>query len=274
MSSTSDQTRLAKTFTQLRKSKSKALVSFITVGDPTLDHTLAFLQGLVEGGVDVLELGIPFSDPEAEGPSIQAANERALKGGATLKDVLDQVKLFRKINSDTPIVLMGYLNSIIAMPDFETRAFEAGVDGLIMVNLPPEEGEKIAQPLAAQSIDLIYLLAPTTTKERSQEIVEVASGFLYYVSLKGITGADHFDSVEVTRKVKELKELTDLPICVGFGIKDGETAKKIAPYADGIVVGSAFVDLVAKGGSPSEISARLKEKASELRVAIDSTKVS
>ena len=166
MSSTSDQTRLAKTFTQLRKSKSKALVSFITVGDPTLDHTLAFLQGLVEGGVDILELGIPFSDPEAEGPSIQAANERALKGGATLKDVLDQVKLFRKINSDTPIVLMGYLNSIIAMPDFEKRAFEAGVDGLIMVNLPPEEGEKIAQPLAAQSIDLIYLLAPTTTKER------------------------------------------------------------------------------------------------------------
>ena len=272
MSSASDQSRLTKTFTELRRNKSKALVSFITVGDPSLDHTLECLQGLVEGGVDILELGIPFSDPEAEGPSIQAANERALKGGATLKDVLEQVKLFRKTNFDTPIVLMGYLNSIIAMSDFEKRASEAGVDGLIMVNLPPEEGEKIAQPLAAQSIDLIYLLAPTTTKERSKEIVEVASGFLYYVSLKGITGADHFDSVEVTRKVKELKELTDLPICVGFGIKDGETAKKIAPYADGIVVGSAFVDLVAKGGSPTEISARLKEKASELRVSIDSTK--
>ena len=177
-------------------------------------------------------MGIPFSDPEAEGPSIQAANERALKGGATLRDVLEQVEIFRKINSDTPIVLMGYLNSIIAMPDFENRAFEAGVDGLIMVNLPPEEGEKIAQPLAAQSIDLIYLLAPTTTKERSKEIVEVASGFLYYVSLKGITGADHFDSVEVTRKVKELKELTDLPICVGFGIKDGDCLLYTSDAAD------------------------------------------
>ena len=274
MSSASDETRLTKTFFKLQKNKSKALVSFITVGDPTLDHTVECLRGLVEGGVDILELGIPFSDPEAEGPSIQAANERALKGGATLKDVLEQVKLFRTTNTDTPIVLMGYLNSIIAMPDFEKRASEAGVDGLIMVNLPPEEGEKIAQPLAAQSVDLIYLLAPTTTKARSKEIVEVASGFLYYVSLKGITGADHFDPLEVTRKVKELKELTDLPICVGFGIKDGETAKKIAPYADGIVVGSAFVDLVAKGGSPNEISARLKEKALELRASIDAATAS
>lgn len=274
MSSDVDQTRLDKTFSRLRENKSKALVSFITVGDPTLDCAMDCLQGLVEGGVDILELGIPFSDPEAEGPSIQAANERALKGGATLKDVLDQVKLFRKKNTDTPIVLMGYLNSIIAMPDFEKRASDAGVDGLIMVNLPPEEGDKIAQPLAKQSIDLIYLLAPTTTQERSKEIVKVASGFLYYVSLKGITGADHFDPVEVTKKVRELKELTDLPICVGFGIKDGKTAEKIAPHADGIVVGSAFVDLIAQGGSCNEISVRLKKKALELRTSIDAATAS
>ena len=189
-----------------------------------------------------------LSDPEAEGPAIQAANERALAQGITLAQVLEMVAEFRRKDADTPVVLMGYLNSVLAMENFAQRAAEAGVDGLIMVNLPPEEGDRLQQQLADHQIDLVYLLAPTTTDERAQQIAAKASGFIYYVSLKGITGASHLQTDEVAERLQQLRSYTSLPFCVGFGIKDATTAKALAPHADGVVVGSALVNSMAAGG--------------------------
>ena len=182
-------TRIRHCLDACRQNNRTALVSFITAGDPGPSYTVAALHSLVAGGVDILELGIPFSDPEAEGPSIQVANERALAHGVTLANVLQMVEEFRLKDATTPVVLMGYLNSVLAMEDFAERAGGAGVDGLIMVNLPPEEGDQLQRKLAANNIDLIYLLAPTTTDERARQVAAKASGFIYYVSLKGITGA-------------------------------------------------------------------------------------
>jgi tryptophan synthase alpha chain len=223
----------------------------------------------VAGGVDLLELGIPFSDPEAEGPAIQAANERALAQGITLVQVLAMVEEFRRQDAETPVVLMGYLNSILAMDNFAERAANAGVDGLIMVNLPPEEGDRLQQQLADHNIDLIYLLAPTTTDERAQQIAAKASGFIYYVSLKGITGASHLQTDEVAARLQQLRDYTTLPFCVGFGIKDAATANALAPHADGVVVGSALVNSMAAGGEVAEVAARLQQQAADIRQGID-----
>ncbi|XOV81850.1 MAG: tryptophan synthase subunit alpha [bacterium] len=222
----------------------KALISFLTAGDPTLEHTVAALHALVEGGVDILEVGVPFSDPEAEGPAIQASSERALRNGTTLARVLQMIAEFRQTNTHTPIVLMGYLNSILAMADFPARARDAGVDGLIMVNLPPESAAELQQQLQACQIDLIYLVAPTTTDERARFILHNAAGFVYYVSLKGITGADNLDTDTVSARINELRQFTRLPLCVGFGIKTPDTAEAVAEFADGVVVGSALVNLL------------------------------
>jgi tryptophan synthase alpha chain len=250
--------------------KRKALVGFITAGDPTLPHTLPAMHALVEGGVDILELGIPFSDPEAEGPTIQASSERALANHVTLKSVLGMVREFRKVNAETPVVLMGYLNSVLAMADFPAAAQDAGVDGLIMVNLPPEEEHELQARLRDCEIDLIFLVAPTTTRERAQKIVQRSAGFIYYVSLKGITGANHLVATDVGQNVAELQSLTDLPICVGFGIKDGATAAQIAPLADGVVVGSALVQLMAEHATDVDAAAgALREAAAKLRASID-----
>lgn len=260
--------RIAQTFAAL--GKRKALVGFITAGDPTLEHTLPAMHALVEGGADILELGVPFSDPEAEGPTIQASSERALANHVTLSGVLGMVQAFRQRDSRTPIVLMGYLNSVLAMADFPQAARDAGVDGLIMVNLPPEEEQELQERLRTCQIDLIFLVAPTTTRERAQKIVQRSAGFVYYVSLKGITGANHLVATEVGAKVSELQSLTDLPICVGFGIKDGKTAAQIAPVADGVVVGSALVQLMADhAADPSAAAQALRSAASELRSSID-----
>lgn len=260
--------RLKETFAAL--GKRKALIAFITAGDPTLQHTLPAMHALVDGGADILELGVPFSDPEAEGPTIQASSERALANHVTLKSVLNMVREFRAVNSDTPIVLMGYLNSVLAMADFPQAAQAAGVDGLIMVNLPPEEEHELQECLRSCEIDLIFLVAPTTTRERARKIVQRGAGFIYYVSLKGITGANNLVAVEVGEKVAELQSLTDLPICVGFGIKDGATAAQIAPLADGVVVGSALVQLMAENATDADAAARaLREAAARLRASID-----
>ena len=262
--------RIQKTFEEARNRSRKVLVSFLTAGDPGADFTVPALQALVRGGVDILELGIPFSDPEAEGPSIQKSSERALKNGVSLKIVLQMVKEFREIDAKTPIVLMGYLNSILAMGNFSEAAHEAGVDGLIIVNLPPEEADHFQSELAKNEIDLIYLLAPTTTDERSTFIAKQATGFLYYVSLKGITGAGNIEVDEVSEKISKLRSITDLPLCVGFGIKGPETASEIGKFSDGVVVGSALVDLMSESDSVENATKELEIAASNLRQGLDS----
>jgi tryptophan synthase alpha chain len=252
--------------------KRTALISFVTAGDPSLAHTVPAMHALVEGGVDILEIGIPFSDPEAEGPAIQASSERALAHGTTLSKVLDQVATFRARNQHTPVVLMGYLNSLFAMPDFPQRAQAAGVDGVIMVNLPPEAGMELQADLKAHDINLIYLVAPTTTDERARLILSQASGFVYYVSLKGITGASNLRTDEVEARLTQLRGYTDLPLCVGFGIKDPATAQAVAKFADGVVVGSALVNLLAEhADDPQAGAVALQQAARELRAGVDQT---
>ncbi len=262
--------RIQEKFKSAKAESRKVLVSFITAGDPSTDYTVPALEALVRGGVDILEIGIPFSDPEAEGPSIQKSSERALGNGVSLKVVLQMVKEFRKKDAETPVVLMGYLNSILAMEDFSESACGAGVDGVIVVNLPPEEAEDFQLELAQNQIDLIYLLAPTTTDERSTFIAKKATGFLYYVSLKGITGAGHIEVDEVASKISSLRAITDLPLCVGFGIKGSETAAKIGKFSDGVVVGSALVDLMSKSDGVENAVQELERAASDLRCGLDS----
>jgi len=262
-------TRIKSTFAQLKEQGRKALISFITAGDPSPEFTVSGLHALVAGGADLLELGIPFSDPEAEGPTIQSANERALDGGTTLKQVLVMVAEFRQADSQTPIILMGYLNSILAMQDFAEKAAQAGVDGLIMVNLPPEEGNELQAQLAANGMDLIYLIAPTTTQERAAEIISKASGFIYYVSLKGITGAGNLLTDEVGIRTSELRATTDIPLCVGFGIRDAQTAAALSVHSDGVVVGSVLVEKMAAGTDPVVVGSSLQETIADIRQGLD-----
>lgn len=265
-------TRLTGKLAVLQEQNRKALLTFITAGDPQLSMTVPALHALVAGGADVLELGVPFSDPEAEGPAIQASSERALDNGVTLASTLQMVREFRDDDSQTPVVLMGYFNSVLAMgvEVFAEAALAAGVDGLIMVNLPPEAAGSLKRALDANGIDLVFLVAPTTTRERAQFIVEQAAGFVYYVSLKGITGADHLQVETVGERVRALKTQTTLPIMVGFGIKDAVSARAVALHADGIVIGSALVNTMAAGADVEETCARLTEQVGELRGAVDS----
>ena len=256
----------------LRGAGRKALVTFITAGDPGPAATVPALHGLVRGGADVLELGVPFSDPEAEGPAIQASSERGLAQGMTLRGCLDLVRAFRADDPDTPMVLMGYLNAVLAMgvETFAAAAAEVGVDGLILVNLPPEEAAPLQTALRAHDIRLIFLVAPTTTEARARMIVEHASGFVYYVSLKGITGADHLDTAAVGERLRWLRRLTTLPVMVGFGIKDAATARAVAAHADGAVVGSALVrTMAACASAPQQIPGRLEAQAREIKSALD-----
>ena len=264
--------RLDARLTRLRESGRKALVTFVTAGDPAPSATVPALHALVRGGADLLELGVPFSDPEAEGPAIQASSERGLAQGMTLRGCLELVRAFRADDSDTPLVLMGYLNPVLAMgvEGFARAAGEAGVDGLIMVNLPPEESAVLAAALDRQGIRLIFLVAPTTTEVRARLILEHASGFVYYVSLKGITGADHLDAQAVGEKLRWLRALTSLPVMVGFGIKDPQAAQAVGRLADGVVVGSALVRaMAAHAETPEEIPATLEARSRELRTALD-----
>lgn len=263
-------TRLDDRLSRLAEAKRRALVTFITAGDPQPECTVAAMHALVAGGADVIELGVPFSDPEAEGPATQMSSERALAHGVTLVRVLAMVSEFRETDSDTPIVLMGYLNSVLRMGEaaYARAAEAAGVDGLIMVNLPPEEAQPLKAELASRNQDLIFLIAPTTTPERAAQILEQASGFVYYVSLKGITGAGNLDPAAVRQRVAELQSHTSLPVMVGFGIKDGATAGTIGEVADGVVVGSALVRTMG-AAEMAEIPARLEAQVGELRAALD-----
>jgi len=264
-------TRLDRMWAQLKARRRKALIAFVTAGDPDREATVPAMHALVRGGADVLELGVPFSDPEAEGPSIQASSERALKAGTRLADVIQMVAQFRATDRDTPVLLMGYLNQIERMgaEPYAARLAEAGADGAIIVNLPPEEAVPLGGALRARDLALILLVAPTTTTERLRTIADAASGFIYYVSLKGVTGADHLDPGAIASRVAWIRAASDLPVAVGFGIKDGATAARVAASCDGVVVGSALVDTIKRlAAEPRSIPAALEKQAAELRSAL------
>ena len=238
--------RLSQVLLQNRQAGRKNLVTFITAGDPSLTQTEQLMHTLVNAGVDVIELGVPFSDPMADGPVIQRASERAVAQGVGLRDVLELVARFRQSNQHTPVVLMGYANPIerIGQEAFIAEAVRAGVDGALIVDYPPEESESFAQTARAAGLNIIYLVAPTTTDARMQATAQVASGFIYYVSLKGVTGAGSLDVADVQAKVARLRQFTDLPINVGFGISDAHSAQAVAQTADGVVIGSKIIQLV------------------------------
>lgn len=262
--------RIQTTFATLKQSGKKALIPFITAGDPHPDQTLAMLHGLVKAGADLIELGVPFSDPMADGPVIQRASERALVHKVGLRHVLAMVKEFRQQDDKTPIILMGYANPIEAMgiEKFANAAKDAGIDGMLTVDYPPEESTEFNAMLKARDIDPVFLLSPTTDKARVDIIVNQASGFIYYVSLKGVTGSKNLDIIEVADRVASIRSQTNLPIGVGFGVRDAETAKAVASVADAVVVGSRMVQEVEKSNSDNVV-ANLMALTAELRAAID-----
>jgi tryptophan synthase alpha chain len=264
--------RIAERFSELKKNQRKALVPYITAGDPQPDTTVPVLHAMVEAGADMLEIGVPFSDPMADGPVIQAACERALVHHVTLHQVLDMVREFRQKDSTTPVILMGYLNPIEVWgyQEFARAAGEAGVDGVLTVDMPPEEADELTACLQANGIDAIFLLAPTSDEERIQKVAGQASGFIYYVSFKGVTGANRIDTDAVATKINEVRQYTDLPLGVGFGIRDAETAAQVAKIADAVVVGSVLVGKMAElADSPESIPAALASTIAELRAAMD-----
>lgn len=265
--------RLAATFEALAQSGRKALVPFITAGDPSPDFTLPMMHAMVEAGVDVIELGVPFSDPMADGPVIQRASERALEHKMSLRRTLAIAMEFRKTNRHTPVVLMGYVNPIEAMgyEDFANAAQRADIDGVLTVDLPPEEAEECAALLKARDIDPIFLLAPNSGNERIKKMDAVGSGYLYYVSLKGVTGAGHLNTADVETKLKQIRANTRLPIAIGFGVKDAQTAKAVADLGDGAVIGSALISKIeANLDDPERAKKEIVELLASMRQAMDS----
>ncbi len=248
--------RIAARFAELKKDNRTAFIPFITAGDPDADATTALLERLPQCGADLIELGVPFSDPMADGPAIQASSLRALEAGTTLTKVLELVRKFRKSNSKTPIVLMGYYNPIhkYGSARFAKDAGEVGVDGLITVDLPPEEDEVLRLPASAHNLDIVRLATPTTDDSRLRTILDGASGFLYYVSITGVTGTKSFAQDSVRTAVTRLQLATGLPCAVGFGIKTPEQAAGVASFADAAVVGSAFVERMASGAGVDDIA--------------------
>lgn len=267
--------RIAPTFDALRAEGRKAVVPYVVAGDPFADITVDLMHALAEAGADVIELGVPFSDPMSEGPVIQRGHERALERGIRLRHVIDTVAQFRERNDTTPVLLMGYANPVEHMgyERFADRAAAAGVDALLTVDIPPEEVAAINEELRRVAIDNILLVAPTTPPERRARIVGAASGFIYYVSLKGVTGAANIDQADVARQVDELRRHSSLPVCVGFGIKDGPSAATVAEVADGVVIGSALVqrlaDVAAGGGSREDVLGAARDLVTDIRTHVD-----
>lgn len=264
--------RIKEKFAQLAKQKKKALIPYVVAGDPQPNITVQLLHALVEAGADLIELGIPFSDPMAEGPVIQAAHERALTHGVTLKNVIQMVAEFRRTDKDTPVILMGYLNPIeqLGYIEFATLAHQAGVDGVLIVDLPPEEGTLLWQEMRTREIDPIFLLTPTTTTERIKFICQQSAGYHYYVSFKGVTGKGTLDVANIKAKLNEIRPYATLPIAVGFGIRDAESAASIAALADAVIVGSALVaSIAAAENKPVAICQTAANFIKELRVALD-----
>ncbi len=264
--------RIGQRFAQLRQSGRKALIPFITAGDPDPKLTVGLMHALVAAGADVLELGVPFSDPMADGPTIQLSYERALKHHVTLHDVLAIVKTFRAQDQATPVVLMGYLNpvEITGYAAFAAQASDAGVDGVLTVDLPPEEAIALTTELARFNIDPIFLLAPTSTLERIEVIANVARGFIYYVALRGVTGSKNLDPAEVEAKLAAIRTKTALPLGVGFGIDGPEAAARVGAFADAVIVGSAIVKRVAEhAANPAKLTQELSQFVGGLRQALD-----
>lgn len=268
--------RIAGRFQQLAEQGRTALIPYIVAGDPGLEMTVPLMHSLVASGADIIEVGVPFSDPMSEGPVIQLAHERSLANGTSLRDVLALVSEFRQQDSETPVLLMGYANPVEHMgyAAFADAAAAAGVDALLTVDIPPEEVASVNAELRRVEMDNIFLVAPTTPEERVAQITAQASGFIYYVSLKGVTGAGHLDTAEVACKIETIRGYCDLPVAVGFGIKDAESARSVAAVADGVVVGSALVDSMAQaietGGSHQIATEAAAALLGEIRAGIDS----
>lgn len=265
--------RIDERFARLRSNSRKALIPFITAGDPMLDATVPVMHALVEAGADVLELGVPFSDPMADGPTIQLSSERALARGAGLRYVFETVRRFRERDAVTPVVLMGYLNpvEIRGAARFAEEAVAAGVDGVLLVDLPPEEAVEIRQAFVAAGLGLILLAAPTTTDARVGKLCALAQGYLYYVSFAGVTGAsERLDSDVAGARLRTLRKQTQVPVVAGFGIKDATSAAAMAVDADGVVVGSALVAVIARATSAVEAATLAGDFLRPLRQALDS----
>lgn len=262
--------RIAPTFAALKAQNKTGLVTFITAGDPGPELTVPLMHALVAGGADVLELGVPFSDPMAEGPVIQRACERALKFNIGIKDVFGFVREFRQTNQDTPVVLMGYANPIerVGQAEFIRCAKEAGADGAIVVDYPPEECADFASAMRDNGLDLIFLLAPTSTTERVKQVARHGGGFSYYVSLKGVTGSSAIDTEDVARRVNAIREHVKLPIGVGFGIRDGATARAVAQVADAVVIGSRIIQEI-ESTTPDQAVDAVRNFTSSIRTALD-----
>ena len=262
--------RLAAKFEELAKTGRKALIPFITAGDPRPDFTAPMMHAMVNAGVDIIELGVPFSDPMADGPVIQRASERALAHKMSLRRTLEIAAEFRKTDQATPVVLMGYLNPIEAMgyEDFAIAAQRADIDGVLTVDLPPEEAEECSALLKGRGIDPIFLLAPNSSDERIKKMDAAGSGYIYYVSLKGVTGAGHLNTGDVENKLQQIRANTQLPIAIGFGIKDAQTALTVANIGDGIVIGSALISEIETNLNDLE---QAKKKIVELLASIRQT---
>lgn len=264
--------RISSTYQALRQQNRKALVTFVTAGDPNPQVTPDIMQALVRHGADLIELGVPFSDPMADGPVIQRANERALEQGVALANVLEMVEQFRRFDSQTPVILMGYLNpvEIFGYEEFAGTAAAAGVDGVIIVDMPPEEAALLNRHLRARSLDQIFLVTPNTTERRIETIAGIASGFLYYVSVKGTTGGKQADALDVSEKLRLVRSKTDLPLAVGFGIKDAGTAAQVAGYCDAVVIGSALVETIHIAATAgADIAAEIGSFISPVRFSLD-----
>jgi tryptophan synthase alpha chain len=265
--------RIQSAFERLAGEGRKALIPFITAGDPDVALTLPLMHTLVEAGADVIELGVPFSDPMADGPTIQRASERALAKGMSLRKVLEVVVAFRATNQSTPVVLMGYANPIEAMglEKFAAAAAQAGVDGVLVVDYPPEEAATFGAAMKAQGMDPIFLLAPTSTAARIEQVAEVASGYVYYVSLAGVTGSGALNVDAVAERLPLIREKTGLPVGVGFGIRDASTAARIAAIADAVVVGSRIIEEIEKSTAETAC-ANVKALVADIRRGVDEVK--
>jgi tryptophan synthase alpha chain len=266
--------RIADTFARLKQQGRKALIPFVTAGDPDPKLTVTILQALAQAGADVIELGVPFSDPMADGPVIQRSSERALKHGVSLRNVLGHVAEFRKTDKTTPVVIFGYANPIEAMgvERFADAVKGADADGVLVVDYPPEEAQTLVKLLDARGIDTIFLLSPTTTDQRLGQVAKLGRGYLYYVSLRGVTGAANIDLTDVASRVKHVRSFAKLPVGVGFGIRDAQSARAIGEVADAVVIGSALVQEIEKAPR-DQVAARIKAFLGPIREALNNLSI-
>ena len=262
--------RIAATFDALRRQGRKALIPFVTAGDPAPEFCVPLMHALVAGGADIIELGVPFSDPMADGPTIQRSSERALKHGVSLRKVIDFVSEFRRTNQQTPVVIFGYANPIEALGAgrFADAAKAAGADGVLVVDYPPEEAHELVALLDSRGLDTVFLLSPTSVDGRIRQVAELGRGYLYYVSLKGVTGAANIDHAAVAQRIEHIRSFTRLPVGVGFGIRDAESAQKIARVADAVVIGSRLVEEIEKS-RPDAAADNVATLLKEIRTAMD-----